>query len=179
MAAGAEALAMVDGIPLRPPRGRPLRVGIVGEFYTVVDPHTNFHVERVLGDLGVEVHRGVWIGQWLNDRLRFRPFRFNDRKRAKRNARKYLAFSPGGECVVTLSRVIDYHRAGVDGVVHILPFTCMPELVAASILPAVCRDHPIPVLQLVIDEHTAGTGVRTRLEAFVDTLRARREVRGR
>jgi predicted nucleotide-binding protein (sugar kinase/HSP70/actin superfamily) len=102
-----------------------------------------------------------------------------DRRRAKRAVRRYLAFSPGGECVVTLARVITYSRAGFDGVIHLLPFTCMPELVAASILPAVTHDHPIPVLRLVIDEHTDGTGVRTRLEAFVDTLRARRARSGR
>jgi predicted nucleotide-binding protein (sugar kinase/HSP70/actin superfamily) len=169
------AMDIVDAAPLLPARGTPLRVGIVGEFYSVVDPHTNFHVERVLGSLGAEVRRGVWISQWLNDRLRFRPLRFNDRKRAKRVARKYLSFSPGGECVVTLARVIDYHRMGLDGVIHVLPFTCMPELVAASILPSVVLDHPIPVLRLVVDEHTDGTGVRTRLEAFVDTLMQRRE----
>ncbi|MHC5078247.1 MAG: acyl-CoA dehydratase activase-related protein [Planctomycetota bacterium] len=177
-AAAAEAMARIDAVPLRPRRERPLSVGIIGEFYTVVDPHTNFHVERILADLGVEVRRGIWISQWLNDRLHFRPFRPSDRKRAKRMVKRYLAFSPGGECVVTLARVMDYHRRGVDGAVHLLPFTCMPELVAASILPTVTRDHPLPVLRLVIDEHTDGTGVRTRLEAFVDTLRARRTREG-
>jgi predicted nucleotide-binding protein (sugar kinase/HSP70/actin superfamily) len=173
MEASKRALALVDQVPLASPPERALRVGVVGEFYTAVDPHTNFHVERVLGDLGVEVRRGVWISQWLNDRLRFRPLRGSDRKRAKRLARPDQEFSPGGECVVTLARVIDAHRQGFDGMIHLLPFTCMPELVASSILPAVTRDHPVPVLRLVIDEHTDGTGVRTRLEAFVDTLRQR------
>jgi predicted nucleotide-binding protein (sugar kinase/HSP70/actin superfamily) len=172
--ASRRAKKILDEVELRPARKRPVRVGIAGEFYTVVDAHTNFHVEQILGDLGVEVHRGVWIGQWLNDRIRYRPLRRHDRKRAKRVARPYLEFSPGGECVVTLARVIDWHRAGLDGVVHLLPFTCMPEMIAASILPAVTRDHPIPVLRVIIDEHTDGTGLRTRLEAFVDTLVQRR-----
>ena len=170
-----EALAMVRGIPLAKPAAGPIRVGIMGEFYTVVDPNTNFHVERVLGELGAEVRRGVRISQWLNDRWRFRPLLRNDRARAKRQARPYIAFSPGGEAVVSLSRVIDWHREGFDGAVHLLPFTCMPELCAASVLPSVLRDHPLPILRLVIDEHTDGTGVRTRLEAFVDTLRQRKD----
>jgi predicted nucleotide-binding protein (sugar kinase/HSP70/actin superfamily) len=169
-----EALESLAALPLAPETETPLRVGIAGEFYTVVDPDTNFHVERVLGELGAEVVRGVRISQWLNDRWRFRPLTPSDRNRARRAARPYLSFSPGGEAIVTVSRAIDWHREGFDGMVHLLPFTCMPELVAASVLPCVLRDHPLPLLRLVIDEHTDGTGVRTRLEAFVDTLLQRK-----
>ena len=52
----------------------------------------------------------------------------------------------------------------VDGIVHILPFTCMPEIVAQSILPLVSRDYQLPILTMVVDEHTGIAGVRTRLE---------------
>ncbi|MCU0723142.1 MAG: hypothetical protein MUC63_05955, partial [Planctomycetes bacterium] len=172
-----EALESLGALPLAPEGQDPLRVGIAGEFYTVVDPDTNFHVERALGELGVEVFRGVRIGQWLNDRWRFRPFVPSDRNRARRAAKPYLGFSPGGEAIVTVSRAIDWSREGFDGMVHLLPFTCMPELVAASVLPSVLAEYPLPLLRLVIDEHTDGTGVRTRLEAFVDTLRQRKEGR--
>jgi predicted nucleotide-binding protein (sugar kinase/HSP70/actin superfamily) len=67
-----------------------------------------------------------------------------------------------------------YRRHGFDGVVHIMPFTCMPETIAKSILPRVSRDVGIPVLSLVIDEMTGKAGVATRLEAFVDLARFRR-----
>ncbi len=157
--------------------GRPLRVGIVGEFYTVLDPDTNFHVERAVKSFGASVERGVWLSTWLNDRLGFMPFTRSDRKRCKRIARPYLGFSPGGECVVSIAKVIEYAREGIDGVIHLLPFTCMPELVAATILGRVRKDFDIPMLELTIDEHTDGTAVRTRLEAFMDTLAWRRRRR--
>jgi predicted nucleotide-binding protein (sugar kinase/HSP70/actin superfamily) len=165
--------AVLRSLP-RAPVSRPLRVGVVGEFYTVVDPDTNFHLERVLGRLGVSVERGVWLSVWLNDRLRFMPFWRNDRRRCKRIARPYITFSPGGECVVTVAKVMEFARAGLDGVVHLLPFTCMPELVASTVLGSHRRDFDIPVLELAVDEHTDGTAVRTRVEAFVDTLAWRR-----
>ena len=58
-------------------------------------------------------------------------------------------------------------KEGVDGIVHILPFTCMPEIVAQSVLPLVSRDYQIPILTIVVDEHSAEAGIQTRLEAFV------------
>jgi len=51
----------------------------------------------------------------------------------------------------------------------------MPEIVAESILPAVERDYNIPILTLIIDEMTGEAGYMTRIEAFVDLLRKRRE----
>jgi len=80
--------------------------------------------------------------------------------------------------VVSVARVLEYARAGLDGVIHLLPFTCMPELVAGQVLGRVKRELDIPLLELVIDEHTDGTAVRTRVEAFCDTLAWRRK-RGR
>jgi predicted nucleotide-binding protein (sugar kinase/HSP70/actin superfamily) len=55
-----------------------------------------------------------------------------------------------------------------------MPFTCMPEIVAQGILTRVSRDLSFPVLTLIIDEHTGEAGINTRLEAFVDLLRARK-----
>jgi predicted nucleotide-binding protein (sugar kinase/HSP70/actin superfamily) len=55
-----------------------------------------------------------------------------------------------------------------------VPFTCIPEIVARSILPRVSRDLGIPVMSLILDEQTGLAGVLTRLEAFVDLLARRR-----
>ena len=51
----------------------------------------------------------------------------------------------------------------------------MPEAVAESILPVISREYDIPVLRLVLDEHTGEEGYMTRLEAFVDLLEQRRK----
>jgi predicted nucleotide-binding protein (sugar kinase/HSP70/actin superfamily) len=53
----------------------------------------------------------------------------------------------------------------------------MPELVAQTILMKVQKDLDIPILTLIIDEHTAPGGVETRLEAFIDLLERRRSRR--
>ena len=64
-------------------------------------------------------------------------------------------------------------KEGYDGVVHIAPTGCMPEISVRPILRKVSQDLKIPVLELSFDEHSSHVGVVTRLEAFVDILRDR------
>jgi predicted nucleotide-binding protein (sugar kinase/HSP70/actin superfamily) len=151
-----------------------LRVGVVGEIFMVLENYANMNVEERLGEMGVEVHRGVWLSDWLNDRYRFKLFRRNQFKWSRRQAKPYLYEPSGGESVKTIGKSVNYARKGFDGIVHLMPFTCMPELVAQTILAKVSNDYNIPVLTLIFDEHTSTGGVQTRLEAFVDLTRRRR-----
>ena len=155
-------------------RTRPVvRVGVVGEIFMVLENYANMNVEDRLGEMGVEVHRGVWLSDWLNDRFRFKPFRRNQFKWALRKAEPYLYDPSGGESINSVGKSIHFAREGFDGVVHLMPFTCMPELVAQTILSRVASDFNIPVLTLIFDEHTSPGAVQTRLEAFVDLIKRR------
>jgi predicted nucleotide-binding protein (sugar kinase/HSP70/actin superfamily) len=51
----------------------------------------------------------------------------------------------------------------------------MPEIVAKTILPTVSKDMGIPIMSLVIDEHSSETGFLTRIEAFTDLIRRRQQ----
>lgn len=70
--------------------------------------------------------------------------------------------------------MVDYYEAGLDGVIQILPFGCMPEIVAESIIPAIFRDLHSPAMVLTVDELTGEAGYMTRLEAFTDLLLQKR-----
>ncbi len=63
---------------------------------------------------------------------------------------------------------------GYDGVIQLAPFSCIPVIVAKSLVSRLSKDYDIPVLTLFIDEHTGTAGVQTRLEAFVDMMEQRR-----
>lgn len=92
----------------------------------------------------------------------------------KRLARPYLASDVGGKGIQTIASAIMYARQKFDGLVHITPFSCMPETVATTILPKVCEDNGIACLYLTFDEHTSRAAVVTRLEAFADMLRMKK-----
>lgn len=156
---------------------RPLRVGVLGEIFVTIDPFANLEIEKKLGELRVEVVRGVWLSDWLNDRFRFRPFRRNQTRYATRLAQGYLDYPSGGESIESVGKTLLFERKGIDGVIHIMPFTCMPELVASTVIQRISREKNYPVLPMTFDEHVSEANMVTRLEAFVDLLERRRHGR--
>jgi len=150
--------------------GDVLKIGIVGEIYTIVEPFINLQLERRLGNMGIEVHRSMTAGEFIKEKLDFLPFIKSAKKSVTKAAKPYLPKEIGGHALQTIGNTVKYSQENFDGVIHLLPFTCMPEIVAMSILPTVAREKSIPVLTLVVDELTGEGGYLTRLEAFVDSL---------
>ena len=159
------------------PGVNPLRIGIIGELFMTVEPSANTGIDMRLARMGIEVWKSVWLSDWLNDRFRFKPFTRNQFKLSARYAYPYLRFPAGGESMESVGKTVLFAKRGVDGIIHIFPFTCMPELVAQTILAKVQRDLDIPILTLIFDEHTTQGGVDTRVEAFIDLLERRRRSR--
>jgi predicted nucleotide-binding protein (sugar kinase/HSP70/actin superfamily) len=147
-----------------------LKIGIVGEIYTIVEPFVNMNLVRTLGNMGVEVHKSMTASEFIKEKMDFLPFIKSGKKSIFKAARPYLAKEIGGHTVQTIGNTVQYSQRGFDGVIHLLPLTCMPEIVAMSILPTVSKEKNIPVLSLVVDELSGEGGYLTRVEAFVDSL---------
>ena len=147
-----------------------LRIAIVGEIYTVLEPFVNQDLEKHLGRMGVEVHRSIYLSQWINDHLLGGILPMSGAKKAKKMAKPYLNYFVGGHGRETIGSTVEYAKMGFDGVIQLAPMTCMPEIVAESILPAVSKDFRIPVMTLYLDEQSGQAGIITRLEAFVDMI---------
>ncbi len=153
----------------------PIRIGIIGEIYTIIEPFVNFEVEKKLGHMGVIVEKSLTPTKWIEHHVYKFPFGSKEEKRKFHYARPYMKELIGGHCRETLGSAIIYANKGFDGVIQLLPLNCMPEIVAKSILPNIEKDYNIPIMTLVVDEMTGESGYITRLEAFVDLLKRRRE----
>lgn len=154
---------------------QPLKIGIVGEIYTIIEPFVNLDIEERLGHLNVEVTRTVNLVDWLKDHLVLSSFGLYSNKHLLEKANGYLHSFVGGHGLESVARTVMLAEANYHGVIHILPFTCMPEIIAQSALPRVSSDYNIPVITLVVDEHTGEMGFQTRLEAFVELIARRLE----
>lgn len=152
-----------------------LKVGIVGEIYTVIEPFVNLNIENKLGDLGVEVTRSLSNSIFMNHHLDFLPFIKSDRKKIHKAASPYLEKMIGGHTIETIGCSVLFSEKNYDGLIHLLPFGCMPEIVSKPILNNIEKDTNIPVLSLVLDELTGEGGYVTRLEAFIDLIKRRKE----
>ena len=153
------------------------RVGVVGEIYIVMEPAVNMDVCKKLGRLGAQVVQPLTFSHWIESHVVCDIARWIPRPDVLSWSSPYLRHFVGGHGVESVGHSVDMARSGLHGVVHLAPMTCMPEIVAGSILPSVSLAEGIPVMSLAVDEHTADTGFDTRLEAFVDLLldRAREE----
>jgi len=165
----------------------PLRIGVVGEFYLLVEPASNCHVYEMLGELGVEVHRHLCLGEAI---LRYPPgfvlgklmawwlnMSIPPRSEIAEIAKPYLSCSVAGHGRESVADTIRFHDAGYDGVLHLLPMGCMPEVTVRPILRKISEDYNFPVLTLSFDELISEGAIRTRIETFVDVIRLRKERR--
>jgi predicted nucleotide-binding protein (sugar kinase/HSP70/actin superfamily) len=166
-----EYLGRLSQVP-RDPEADPLKVGIVGEIYVVLEPFSNMDLEVELGKLGVEVHRTINLSRWTRFSFYLNPLGVDEWKEVHKAAYPYLKRDVGGDGWESVGEKV-LHARDWDGMVHVAPFTCLPETVAQNIMHST-REH-IPVLTLLCDEQMGKAGMLTRLEAFVDLLRRRQQ----
>lgn len=153
-----------------------LKVGLVGEFFVVLDPFSNQNVEQLLGKNGVEAVKFLYASDWLDYHFFLKLLRFIPEQHSVAQAAKpYIGYDLSGDGQKSLGQTVLCARRRYDGVVHLMPFSCMPEIVALYQLPRASAEHDIPVLSVTVDEKLAATGLETRIEAFVDLLRLRVE----
>ena len=153
-----------------------LRVDITGEIYLVCDPFSNQNILKELGKMGVQTRRSLTISSFIKDAIIPKVFRKGEThlQRAFRLAKPYLMRDIGGDSLECVSDVAYADERGIDGIIHISPFTCMPEIMSQNIFPAMRENCDIPILPLIMDEQTGKAGYLTRLEAFVDLMRRRK-----
>ena len=155
-----------------------MHVDITGEIFMVIDPFSNQNIERELGRLGVQTRRTLTISSWIRDAIVPKIFIKGEThlQRSMRLAKRYLTRDIGGDSIEAISDIIYADDKGTDGIIHISPFTCMPEIMSQNIFPAMRKDCKIPLLPLIMDEQTGRAGYITRLEAFVDLMRRRKRM---
>ncbi len=156
---------------------KPLRVGLLGEATILRDRYLNHNLEEILGGLGVEVRNFFLLGDEMRTIFHIGLLSRNSRWRLQRLARPYLRHLVGGHALDSVAHTLRCAREGYDGVVHVGPAGCMPEVGIRPILRRISRDMKFPVLECSFDEHTSHVGMVTRLEAFADVLRERQSRR--
>lgn len=153
-----------------------IRIAIVGEIYTILEPFANLNLEKHLGKMGVETIRSLYLSQWANDHL-FKGF-LNARtaKNYIRKAPPYLNHFVGGHAMETVGSAVHFAQEQYDGIIQVAPLTCMPEIVAQSILPHFASKQGIPFMTIYVDEQSGEAGLITRLEAFCDLVRQKKKL---
>lgn len=160
-----DAMKKFKEIPIKKPKHL-LKIAVVGEYYTIMEPFSNHNIEKTLAKMGMVVQRNMNL---TNSTIH------NTFEKCKKNIKSYSKFNTGATAPYTIDEVFECAKEGFDGVIHIKSFGCMPEVDAMPILQSISSDYKIPILFFSFDSQTSETGIRTRLEAFYDMVVARKK----
>lgn len=146
-----------------------LKVGIIGELYTSMEEFSSYFLEEQLASMNIEVKRYTDLSYLLwKKRLTTRYMLFK--------TRKYCKYTLGADGLDNVYRTLMLSKK-YDGIIHTKPFGCTPEVGAIPIIKKVANDKQIPIIFFSYDCETSKEGINTRLEAFYDLIKFRKETK--
>ncbi|MGE5582209.1 MAG: acyl-CoA dehydratase activase-related protein [Bacillota bacterium] len=143
-----------------PPSNRRLRLGLLGYAYALYDPFISKGIISKLAGLGAELRTWEMIDPPLIE------------KKLKKLNRP-LVWNFGR--ILLGAGLYFLEEPGIDGVVYATSFGCGPDSIVIKLLSLEAGFSQKPFLQLTLDEHSGDGHLKTRLEAFIDMLTARKE----
>lgn len=148
-----------------------IKVGIVGELFSSMEPFASFFLERQLADMNVATKRYTTATYLVFEKGR-------QAKKLLNEAKTYIKYELGADGTESVAHSIELCKQGYDGIIHIKPFGCTPEINAIPMLQKISEDFNVPIIYFTFDMQTSETGIKTRLEAFYDMIKMKKEKGG-
>jgi len=152
-----------------------INIGLVGEVWTVIEESCNYNLVERLKSFGANVYYTITIQEMVKSFLEnILPFAIT-KKKYKKEASKYLNGALGGHGYENLYNTLWLIDQKIDGIIHLMPLSCMPESTVEVIINKFCSDAKTPLLRLPIDETNSEANIRTRVETFVELIQRRKK----
>ena len=145
----------------------PLKVGIIGELYTIMEPFSNYFLEKELAKNHIEIKRFTNVHYLLFEKRKQVP-------KYLKYAKEYIKYKMGADAADNIARAKYLCEEGYDGIIHVKSSFCTPEIGAMPIISKIADKYNVPLLFFSFDANTSEVGIRTRLEAFYDMLEMRK-----
>lgn len=139
-----------------------MKVGVIGELFTLMEPFANYDLEIYLAKKGVEITRFTNVDYLL----------FRKKKKIVKEIKKseYIDYKMGADASDNICRTEYLCKNKYNGIIHIKSTFCTPEIAAMPIISKICKDYNVPIMFMSFDSNTSEMGIKTRLEAFYDML---------
>lgn len=144
-----------------------IKVLLIGELFSLIDTNSSNNLEHSLIKEQIEVIRYTDLTYLLLTKKFIHPYLL-------RKAKKYLKYPLGADGDVSISHAIKHAKAGIDGIIHLKSFSCVPEINAIPILNEISEDYQVPIMYLSFDGQNNISNIDTKLEAFYDMLKAKK-----
>lgn len=145
-----------------------IKIGIVGELFSSMEPFASLNIENKLAKMGVKTKRYTTATYLLFKK----GFAQN---KLLSTSKDYISYQFGADGTESIAHTLELIKMGYDGIIHIKPFGCTPEINAMPILQKISIDKNIPIMYITFDSQMSEEGFKTRLEAFYDMIRMRKD----
>lgn len=153
------------------PSNGQLKIGLVGEVYTMWEQDINFDIVRKLKRMGVDVDMSITLSDFWEHKV-------IKGKEEEKEGRKLLSQELGGHGFESICNTIWYGKNNYDGVIHLMPLSCMPESTVEILVDMVAEKYQISLYRFPIDESAFEIGFDVRLFTFVSMLMRKKRARG-
>lgn len=143
--------------------GATLKIGVAGHPYNIYDKYISMNLIKRLREQGAQVLTSEML-----------PHKVIEKQASTLS--KHLYWTYEREVVGT---VFHWSRTeSVDGIIYVVAFPCGADSLIQTLIEHEMRREGVrvPMMPLVIDEHSAEAGVLTRIEAFVDMLARKKRI---
>jgi predicted nucleotide-binding protein (sugar kinase/HSP70/actin superfamily) len=143
-----------------PDEDRKMRIGLLGHAYLLNDNYLNLNLTKKILDSGAQT-------------INCHDLPENDIEQELQHINPVSWFF---EERILCAAQLFHHTRKLSGIIYLLSFGCGAGSITHEVIDFEIRKAPtIPMLRIVLDEHTGETGVLTRLESFVDMIKLRKE----
>jgi predicted nucleotide-binding protein (sugar kinase/HSP70/actin superfamily) len=139
--------------------GRP-RLALIGHPYIIYDSQVSLGTLEKLKKLGMQVFTPEMV-------------EFEEINRAAARLEKKLFWS-NSHTIAGAAMALMAGNRPLSGIIFMTCFACGPDAMVGELIRQQASYLNIPCMQLSLDEHTAEAGLVTRLEAFTDMVKRRK-----
>lgn len=140
-----------------------LKIAIIGELYTIMEPFANYQLEEKLIKNGISLKRFTNVYYLLFEKKKLL-------KTHLKKIKKYVKYKLGADATDNIAWTLQLCSNNIDGIIHIKSTFCTPEIGAMPIISKICSEYEVPLLFFSFDMNTSPTGFETRIEAFQDMI---------
>lgn len=146
------------------PKAKSLRFAVLGYSYVVHDDFVSVNMLDKLSKLGVQTITLEQIpAHWIKNQSKKLP--------------KNMFWTFSDQLIKAAFHFFEHQD--VDGLIYVSTFACGPDSMVIDQLKLEAQKRPeVPFMCITLDEHSGDAGMHTRLEAFTDMVRRKKESGG-
>jgi len=176
------------------------KIVVVGEIYVSLTSFANRGtVDNLLGLAGIEAVEGMRLSYFISGAFKSLKMNFiqnqpiiksilpfldsmnlyhHERWVREPFAKPFLEHEIGGDGQPTIAHTRHHiENDGVDGIIHIYPFKCMPEGMAKDALKEMSQIYGVKSLHLSFDKETEIERLKTEINTFAELLHQEKETK--